>query len=239
LLCSHKPGFSSLFLNAGAHIQHHYFLSAQPIKNLTDTSNPTWYVGIEKDPVKDMLSVYDGIIYDYLQADHIELIVATGLSQKPYDRLKYYYRLQEHKDFLRKIGINCLAVHPRMTRDFLVEFSDANAMKEAVLRLRSLRVEQDGIPLFDEIEDRDSSAFVTLTYPHEITPATNVLINNVRIPLLPEVAFVALKNGMHRSEGYAFFSAGVARHAPAERQHVKELYKSIQSYFSDSANELA
>lgn len=234
LLRSLKPGFSSLFLNAGAHIQHHYFLSAQPIKDRIGKNNPIWYLSAEKDPVKEMLSLYDAVINEYLQSSEIEFIVATGLSQQPYDRLKYYYRLNDHKNFLRRVGIDYLAVHPRMTRDFLVEFSDANKMKEAIVRLRSLRVEHDGIRLFDEIEERANSIFVTLTYPHEITQATVIRVDNVPVPLLPEVAFVALKNGMHRSEGYAFFSVGAAEHAPADQQHVKALHESIHSYFRDT-----
>jgi hypothetical protein len=231
LLQARKPGFSSLFLNAGAHIQHHYFLSAKPIKQKTDKRNPSWYVGDNMDPVKEMLTFYDGIVSDYLQAEGIEVIVATGLSQQPYDRLKYYYRLQEHQKFLQLIGVKCLAVQPRMTRDFLVDFVDHEAMKTGLEILRSVRVEQDGLPLFDEIEERGTSAFVTLTYPHEITGGTTVLLGQERFPLLPHVAFVALKNGMHRSEGYAFFTAGVAQYAPGDHEHVKALNGAIMSYF--------
>jgi hypothetical protein len=233
LLLARKPDFSSLFLNAGAHIQHHYLLNAQPVMDRTASRNPAWYLDPQKDPVKEMLTFYDGIISEYLEVDQIEFIVATGLSQEPYKTLKYYYRLREHKDFLARVGVDCLAIHPRMTRDFLIEFADPNEMKKAIARLKSLRVEQDDIPLFNEIEQRTSSAFVTLTYPNEITSATSIIVDNVSIPLLPEVAFVALKNGMHSSTGYAFFSAGAAIHAPPEHQHVKELHNSIESYFSD------
>ncbi len=193
-----------------------------------------WYISAEKDPVKEMLSVYDEIINEYLLEDDIEFIVATGLSQQPYERLKYYYRLREHKNFLRRIGIDFVAVHPRMTRDFLVEFSGTKVMKDAIMLLSSVRVVQDDIPLFGEIEERDNSAFVTLTYPYEITSTTTFMVNNKQFPLLPEVAFVALKNGMHCSEGFAFFSAGVGRHAPSERQHVKRLHESIKAYFSNT-----
>ena len=49
-----RPEFSTLFLNAGAHIQHHYMLSS-PV--LTDTAfrNPNWYVEAGADP---LLEVY-------------------------------------------------------------------------------------------------------------------------------------------------------------------------------------
>jgi hypothetical protein len=232
LLHSRKPKFSCLFLNAGAHIQHHYFLSSQPIKERTSIRNPDWYIGADKDPVRDMLVIYDNIIEEYFKFDDIEFIIATGLSQEPYDRLKFYYRLRDHKNFLERVGIDCVAVYPRMTRDFLIEFSDVTSMRKGVERLRSLRVEQDGILIFQDIEERGKSAFVTLSYPHEITSKTTVVADNVRFQLSSEVVFVALKNGMHSSEGYAFFSRGVTKYAPADRQHVKELYKSMESYFN-------
>jgi len=234
LFRSKQPEFSSIFLNAGAHIQHHYFLNSDPIKSKLSIRNPDWYVAASDDPVKEMLSFYDRIIGDYLAFDDVEVIVATGLSQQPYERLKYYYRLSDHAHFLDQVGVDFIAVHPRMTRDFLVEFANASSMQNGVARLRSLRVEQDDVPLFAEIEERVDSAFVTLTYPHEITSATTFLNDSGRFNLLPQVAFVALKNGMHRSEGYAFFTPGAASYAPSERQHVKSLYFSIMSYFTDS-----
>lgn len=235
LLRLQRPGFSSLFLNAGAHIQHHYFLSAQPVKKNNDRQNPAWYVAENADPVKDMLAFYDDIVGDYLELEGFELIVATGLSQQPYERLKYYYRLKEHSEFLRLVGVECIAVQPRMTRDFLVDFADGISMRKAIAQLKSISVEQDGTLLFAEIEERGISAFVTLTYPNEITAQTRILVDERPLPLLEHVAFVALKNGMHRSEGYAFFTSGAAPFAPADRQHVKELKQSIMSYFGAPA----
>ena len=70
----------------------------------------------------EMLIVYDRLISDLIKQSNSELIIATGLSQKPYTHLKFYYRLRDHKDFLDDIGINYLNVIPRMTRDFLISF---------------------------------------------------------------------------------------------------------------------
>ena len=46
LFKSKSPNFSSLFLNAGAHIQHHYFFNSSQVES--ELKNPTWYVEIEK-----------------------------------------------------------------------------------------------------------------------------------------------------------------------------------------------
>ncbi|MFN7717805.1 MAG: hypothetical protein ACK5OG_02635, partial [Sphingomonadaceae bacterium] len=44
LFNSKKPDFSVIFLNAGAHIQHHYFFNAAPVKNKICIRNPEWYI---------------------------------------------------------------------------------------------------------------------------------------------------------------------------------------------------
>jgi hypothetical protein len=49
--------------------------------------------------------------------------------------------------------------------------------------------------------------------------------------LLPEVSFVAIKNGMHQEEGFAFFTEGAARYAPADQAHVAHLGLAIMNFF--------
>jgi hypothetical protein len=52
--------------------------------------------------------------------------------------------------------------------------------------------------------------------------------------LAPDVTFVALKNGMHQSRGFAFFDSGTAPFAPQDGDHVKSLHLTVGRYF-DSA----
>ena len=117
-----EPNFSTLFLNAGAHIQHHYFFNS-PYVNSKDLENPSWYINKDHDPFLEMLQVYDGMLADILSLKNIELIIATGLSQKPYEKLKFYYRLSDHEAFLKKIGVEFNTVLHRMTRDFLISLT--------------------------------------------------------------------------------------------------------------------
>ena len=45
LSSKNKVNLSSLFLNAGAHIQHHYFFnSSAKIQKMTNRKNPSWYI---------------------------------------------------------------------------------------------------------------------------------------------------------------------------------------------------
>jgi len=226
-----EPNFSTLFLNAGAHIQHHYFFNAEPIRKNSTNKNPLWYVAETEDPLADVLDLYDMIVGEYLARSDTEVLLATGLAQRPYDRVKFYYRLNNHADFLRGLGIVFSGVFPRMTRDFLIEFENMQQALSAQKLLSSLQVDDKSVPLFGEIDNRGDSLFVTLTYPHEITASTHYRAGDRKLPLLPEVSFVAIKNGMHQEEGFAFFTPGVAPHAPPDKAHVYRLGQSILDYF--------
>jgi hypothetical protein len=117
-----------------------------------------------------------------------------------------------------------------MTRDFLVEFEDAHQALAAQSILASVGVD-DGAPLFGEIDNRGNSLFVSLTYPHEITAKTQYQFGERKLSLFSEVSFVAIKNGMHQGEGFAFFSPRIAPFAPPENAHVALLGTAIKNYF--------
>lgn len=224
-----RPDVSFVFLNAGAHIQHHYFFNAEIERK--PSANPAWYISPEADPVRDMLKVYDRILGDYLALTRqgVRLMVATGLTQVPYDRVKYYYRLKEHARFLSLAGISCQRVLPRMTRDFEVFFDDNAQAQAAAEVLGAMRMERTGAVVFGEIERRERGLFATLTYPDEITPDDAILTGNGRIERFGElVAFVAIKNGMHSTRGFAFVSPDVQEALPAPPVHVAELFNLTQ-----------
>ncbi len=229
------PHFSTLFLNAGAHIQHHYFFNASPIKDKVSQRNPQWYVSEAADPVLDMLKVYDKILGELLGMRNVDLLISTGLSQVPYDRVKYYYRLKQHAEFLTLIGVRHVAVQARMTRDFLIEFESPAAAAAAEKTLAKIRMEADDVQLFGDIDNRGGSLFVTLTYPHEIREDSTIVVDGKRIALKPHVVFVAIKNGMHQGKGFTFFTPGIAAFAPANRSHVSELHYAIRRFFGELA----
>jgi hypothetical protein len=226
-----KPDFTTLFLNAGAHIQHHYLLNADPIKRISEIRNPDWYISDDNDPVAEVLELYDLILGEYFSLPS-ELIIATGISQCPYDRIKYYYRLKTHENFLKLIDIDFKEVVPRMTRDFLINFDSEESALKAQIRLSSIKISSDELPLFGEIDNRGQSLFVTLTYPCVVDDNTKIFFGvGEGLNLLPHVAFVAIKNGMHQEKGFAFFSEGASEFSLKEGSHVKNLYGSVRKYF--------
>ena len=227
---AHTPSFSTLFLNAGAHIQHHYFFNCK-LGSAANQKNPAWYVPADADPIAEMLQVYDVILGDYLALRDSSFIVATGLTQVPYDRVKFYYRLKSHEEFLRLLGLRFSRVLPRMTRDFVIEFETAEDAILAEGTLAGLRVAGYERPVFGDFDNRGQSLFVALTYPDEITPELEVVGCGNRVKLSEHVVFVAIKNGMHAAHGYVCFLGDVSQFALPEGAHVKHLHSSISAFF--------
>lgn len=224
-----KPNFSTIFLNAGAHIQHHYFFNS-PYVQSQELKNPSWYINENFDPMLEMLIVYDRLIADLIEQTDSELIISTGLSQKPYTHLKFYYRLKDHKNFLDNIGIKYSDVMPRMTRDFLISFESIEEAKIAEEKLSSILVNSD-VQLFGEIDNRGKDIFVVLTYPFEIKNNSFIDIQGKRVMLLDKVVFVAVKNGEHHSKGYTYFSEGLSEFKPKSNSHVSNIHNTVLDYF--------
>jgi hypothetical protein len=200
-----SPDFASLFLNAGAHIQHHYLYSSACYEG--PHRNPAWYLPAGADPVHEAYALYDRIVGQVLaEFPDARVMLATGLHQDPHDRVTYYWRLREHAAFLSRIRVDCRRVEPRMSRDFLVLCDSAAQAARAEARLARATA-ADGAPLF-AIDNRGSDLFVELVYAGEIGPGFVYSIDGEAFTGLDrEVAFVALKNGRHNGIGYFLDSA--------------------------------
>lgn len=55
-----------------------------------------------------------------------------------------------------------------------------------------------------------------------------------RCKLMPHVAYVAIKNGLHQDSRVAYFSDGAARFAPECAAHVKSLHTAVMHYLATS-----
>jgi hypothetical protein len=196
----HTPDFASLFLNAGAHIQHHYLYSAASYDG--PHRNPEWYLPPKADPTFEAYALYDRILGSVRKSfPRARLMIATGLHQVPHGAITYYWRLRDHARFLQRIGVSFVKVEPRMSRDFLI-VCDSPAQAAAAERMLSSAVAGDGTTLF-EVDNRGTDLFIMLAYPREIGPGFAFHIGASEYTLSREdVAFVALKNGEHSGIGY-------------------------------------
>lgn len=193
------PDFANLFLNTGAHFQHHYMFNSAAYKG--EFNNPEWYCPKDQDPLFEILKLYDNVIGELLKLD-VRLIIATGLHQKPHENLTFYWRVKEHADFLKRIGVkNYSNVVPRMSRDFLIEFNSSKDAAEAELVLNKYTSEKGNEKIF-QIDNRGKSLFVELIFSSDIDDdfsiKGDIIVNNFK----KYIAFVAIKNGEHDGIGY-------------------------------------
>lgn len=206
-----QPNFATLFLNAAAHIQHHYMFASAVYDG--PLANPSWYLPEGEDPLLDVYRLYDRILADVQRRfPDARLMLATALHQEPHPAVTYYWRLKDHAEFLSKIGVPFRRVEPRMSRDFLIDCTSNESAAVAEQRLMMARA-RDGTQLF-EVDNRGSDLFVMLVYPNDIPDSMGFAIGNERFEnLRKDVAFVAIKNGQHNGIGY-FADSGLA---PASR----------------------
>jgi hypothetical protein len=199
----YKPDFSNLFLNSGAHIQHHYLFNSKAYQG--DIKNPEWYCQKDFDPLIQILSEYDKQIEKLLKLKNVKIIVATGLHQQPHENLTFYWRLKEHVKFADMIGIKKFTeILPRMSRDFLVKFNNEKDAVNAEKLLNSFYASNDDIKIF-EVDNRGTSLFVEFVYPNDIEDNDSIYSKESNLKLekfKTYIAFVAIKNGEHNGIGY-------------------------------------
>ncbi len=221
---SKKTQFATLFLNAAAHIQHHYMFSSGVYQG--KMRNPAWYIAPGLDPLLDVYSAYDQILGDVRTRFPLaRIMLATGLHQDPHPEVTFYWRLRDHSNFLTRIGMSFDAVEPRMSRDFLIKCAD-NSAAQAAEKLLNSAVANDGLRLFD-VDNRGSDLFVMLIYPADIAQDCAFSVGGKDFAgLRDDVAFVAIKNGRHNGIGY-FSDSGEPSALTGTRFALKDLPKRI------------
>ncbi len=220
--------FCSIFFNSLAHIQHHYFFNSRYTDKLIN--NPEWYIKSSDDPLLESLKIFDGILADYFVQKEYEIILATGLSQTPYKKLVYYWRLKNHKDFLNRMNINYADIKPRMTRDFEITFDTREDLLNAKEKLSLIKEKKSGTEVFGEIDDRGNTLFVVLTFSEDLKNTT-LMLNKKELLSDDHISFVGIKNGEHNSRGYLHFSEGIKEIIFDDGMHVSNIFYTIKNFF--------
>ena len=224
----HKPDFSYLFLNSGAHIQHHYLFSSKAYEG--NIKNPEWYCPKGFDPLIQILSEYDKQIGKLLSLKNVKILLATGLHQQPHEHLTFYWRLKEHIKFAEMIGIENLSeILPRMSRDFLVKFSNKIDAINAKKLLDSFYASKDDIKLF-EVDNRGTSLFVELVYPNDINESDSIYSKESKFKLenfKSYLSFVAIKNGEHNGIGYLTSNFDLKAEKQINLTNLKSIIKKV------------
>lgn len=224
-----RPDYVSLFLNGGAHLQHHYMFNSAVYDG--PHRNPEWLLSRKQDPVLEVYRQYDRLLGRIERAlPEYRLLIATGLHQNPYPDECYYWRLADHGSFLSQIGCENFVAHPRMSRDMMIEAGDQRNA-EAIQRRLESAAGDDGTKLF-EVDNRGDSLFVMLTYPRDIPIGFGFSIGNRRFAdLRRHVNFVAIKNGEHDGIGYLVDTAEQAGQLTRPRIALGELPGRVAAHF--------
>jgi hypothetical protein len=211
-----RPVFASLFLNAAAHIQHHYMMSSEHVSG----ENPEWYVQAGLDPLLEVYRLYDRLVADVqARLPGYRLIIATGLHQDPCPEPIYYWRPRAHAGMLALMGLADGRATPRMSRDFVVEYDDVERARQAAERLEGVRLGRGG--RFFKVDQRGHSLFVEIIYEADLLDS-DYLVDSAGTTLIErvkaELSFVAIKNGIHNGLGYVIdTSISAAPKHPNER----------------------
>ena len=221
-----RPNYASLFLNAAAHIQHHYLYSSRAYEG--GHENPEWYMARHIDPLLEAYRVYDEVVGNALEMPNApRIMIATGLKQEPHGKITFFYRFKDHQAFFRKLGVEFVKINTLMSRDFVMEF---DSTEKAVLTAQILLEATDlnGTKLFT-VDNRGSSLFVELVYSTEIKPGLSVKIADQTVSDFHQhVAFVAIRNGQHNGSGY-FLDTGNRAEGKATELPVSDIWSRVDT----------
>lgn len=234
-LTRHKKSaldLSSVFLNGVAHVQHHYMINASVLAG----KNPDWYIGRERDPLLDSLTIYDELI-TYMHRQNAQFSIVTGLSQEPYKTPEIYWRFKDHAALLTDLlGVAC-EVTPRMTRDFHIEFKSEKDAKHAfdLLKAAKVHTSSEVSSAFGYVDVSGKVIFATLIYAGDHDDVT-IKMNGKERSLKSEITFVAIKNAGHISTGWALLPKEIDISILADTPKVWEVGQVYKDYLTTSNN---
>jgi len=225
----HRPDFTTLFLNAGAHIQHHYMYESECYTGPQKADND---LPPGSDPLLDVYKMYDQVLGDVQKAaPDARIMFGTGLSQLPNPKLIHYYRPNDHKSLLSRLGIEVEDVLPRMSRDFLVVCDSEQACKRVHSQLANVRA-ANGEAIFS-IDNRGAELFCMLCYTDKIEPGFEVTFDGGEISDFDRcVSLVTIENGIHRSTGY-FSDSGMSKGELPAGIELKQVFSRVIDAFDD------
>lgn len=222
LMRRHGTQFGSLFLNSAAHIQHHHMFDSAVYQG--ERRNPGWYSSAadsDVDPLLFIYGVYDQILAQVLAVPDARVLITTGLSQVPNERDHYQYRIVDFAHFFQAICPVDAEIEPRMSRDFLLRFSDVAAAEAARRQLEAATCA--GKPLF-LIDDRGTSLFCQVGYFGPPEGLHSGFVNGREVDLSQHLVLVSIENAIHQTIGYHLDTGIVANARGRARIPLSEVH---------------
>jgi hypothetical protein len=210
-LKTRRFGFYTLFLNAVAHYQHHYWRAF-------DGSNFDPSIRYSDIQEQDDPMTYGYVLYDQIlgkiMTQHDEntlILLLSGLSQVPFTAKEAeggmnYYRLNDHQFFLEKLGLGHLQAFPLMSRDWQVRYQNEQERTLALDLLSGLKVSE--LPLFRINEDTPGFLFLETSFTQAAADDLPIQQVDGRSLGLFNDFFtnIAIKSGHHTGIGHLWVS---------------------------------
>lgn len=210
-----KTRFTSVFMNAVAHYQHHYWTAHQsgpwrqqyPV--LLSKRNPVSERNLHPgdDPIAYGLMCYDDVVGAAIAGVGVgSVVVLTGLSQVPFEGYAegsgfYLYRPTDHKRLFEALALPLSRIAPLMSRDSMLYFPDETSRSRALQILGSARV--NGRAVFQFTPETELRIFVKVIYSYDVQPSDLVTADGLKQPLKwgDHFMLITFKTGHHHPEG--------------------------------------
>lgn len=211
VLKTRRFGFYTLFLNAVAHYQHHYWRAFDGSNFDPSIRYPD--IREQDDPMTYGYALYDQILGE-IMAQHDEntlILLLSGLSQVPFTAKEAeggmnYYRLNDHQAFLEKLGLGQLQAFPLMSRDWQVRYQNEQERVQALEILSALKVKDEVLFRINE----DTPGFLFLETHFTQATGDDLQIHQANMDVLgPFNVFftnIAIKSGHHTGIGHLWVS---------------------------------
>jgi len=224
LLNARHYQYYTLFLNAVAHYQHHYWRNFQNELFNNTLSSPDCKP--KHDPITYGLEIYDKIIgrtLKYANDPDTLVIIASGLAQEPFTQKEdeggmNYYRLYNHNTLMKQLGLNTYRVLPMMSRDWQIQSDTQEHLDHARNVLATLHVNNE--PVFTVTQNTPNSLFIETAITRKLN--RDALIKDQKdntIGIFNHCFHrTAVKSGHHIGEGSMWIST---RPENQEKQHIR------------------
>ncbi len=192
--------YASIFLNAGAHIQHHHLYDSDCYSGAN--RNPSSYSSASKsviDPILEVLKQYDCIIKDIIDLDN-NFLISTGLQQIENKNPYFQYRFNDFDKFLSIAGLEIDEITPRMSRDFTIVCNDASYDKNIKI-LDSFKIKDQKLFSLD-CNDKEQTIFAKIAWNGEINSFNEIYFKDEILDFTNLVSLVSIENAIHCSKGW-------------------------------------
>jgi hypothetical protein len=195
-----QPGFSLLFINSLAHLQHHHW------KDFDYQSNPKLRFGLQN------LDHMIGKILEALEDNEI-LLVTNGLSQKNTNDESPWilYRQFNHAEFLEKIGIHAEKIEPHMTHDAHLFFNSVEEKEEAKKILEKILVKDKPLFFVEEYKEDLKKLFYKIVFTDDLEDQATFICKGQVLPFFEYFKKVVKRTGRHIQEGVLFSSEPLSK----------------------------